>query len=221
MTRRTLHIPGFADYCVDDLLMNPDGSFVAVNPAFGACPTGGGGGTPPPGQIVRSNITYVPSGTGSRINVPVTDWEDVFGHATATDAEVAFPGRPNSSPVVAAFTKTGYLALKIVVPSNIPLTKYGWITHTEYNYGADLTSSISADPGDFNPATALVVASTLSGQPLVGWRMPNAAYHLGATLQPGQTYYYNIKVTNPAAPWRTPPGNQLTCPIGFANAFGG
>jgi hypothetical protein len=182
---------------------------------------GGGddGGAEPFGRINTATITYVPSGTGSRDNAPITTWENVFGHSTATDDEVAFPGRSDSAPVL-RIPRDGYVALQIDVPGDFDTSKYGWVTHTEYNFGADLTVSISTTPGDFNPATALTVVDLVGAATLAQWHGSTATSHGGALVEPGNTYYYNIKVKDPSAPWRDPPGNQPTNPVGFANEVG-
>lgn len=178
---------------------------------------GGGSGGVPFGRIETATITYVPPG-GTRTLTAVTTWEEVFGHLDSTDSPVAFPGRSASAPVL-QIPRDGYLCLQIDVPADFDTAQFGWVTHTEYNYGADLTASISTTPGDFNPATALTVVVTTSGQTLAHWHGSTASATQGAQLEPSTTYYYNIKVTDPTAPWHDPPGNQLTSPVGFANAF--
>ncbi len=174
--------------------------------------------TPPPaaGRILSSRIAYVPN-AGIR-QVGVTEWSAVFGHATATDAEVAFPGRPNSQPSVMDFRRTGYLALHFV-PGTVG--KFGMVQHTEYNYGADLTWAISTAAGDFAPSSALCHGATQSGQQIARWTTQPATYRSYCPLVQGGSYYLNIKLTDPAQATSTCAANQASCVIGLANSFGG
>lgn len=175
--------------------------------------------TPPPpsGRILSSRIAYVPN-TGQLRQTGVTEWTQVFGHATAIDAEVAFPGRPNSQPSVMDFRRTGYLALHFVPGS---IGRFGMVQHTEYNYGADLTWAISTVAGDFSPANALCHGATLSGQQIARWTTQPTTYRSYCPVIVGGNYYLNVKLTDPTQGTSTCGMNQVACVIGFANSFGG
>lgn len=174
--------------------------------------------TPPPpsGRILSSRIAYVPS-SGIR-QVGVTEWAAVFGHATATDSEVAFPGRPNSQPSIMDFRRTGYLALHFVPGA---VGKFGMVQHTEYNYGFNLTWSISTVAGDFSPANALCHGATQSGQQIARWTTMPATYRTYCPVIVGGNYYLNVKPTDPAQGTSTCPATQVNCVVGLANSFGG
>lgn len=174
---------------------------------------------PPPaaGRITASNIAYVPS-SGVRFT-GVTEWAAIWGHATATDVEVPFPGRSNSSPSIVNFTRGGYLAAHFK-PSGAG-ARFGYITHTEYNYGGDLTWSISTAAGDFNPANPKCRGATTSGQTIGRWTTAPTSYASFCPVAQGVDYYLNVKLTNPAQGTTTCGANLAQCVIGTANAFGG
>lgn len=176
------------------------------------------GVTPPPpsGRILTSRIAYVPS-SGIRV-VGVTEWSAVFGHASATDTELPFPGRPNSQPSLMDFRRTGYVALHFVPGS---VGRFGMIQHTEYNYGADLTWAISTAAGDFNPANALCKGASVSGQTIGRWTTQGSTYRSFCPVLVGGNYYLNIKLTNPVQGTSTCPATSVNCVIGFANSWGG
>jgi hypothetical protein len=224
MTRKTLHVPPFADFCIDGLVANADGSFSAIGATQGACvavpppppPPDG-----PPGRITSSSIAYVPSTGHYRMGVDLREYANLFGHATPDDDLIPFPGRSNSMPTILVFPKNGYVALHFRVPDDISPYRFGWIGRQEYNYGQDLTSSISATPGDFNPMTALSVVSGQSGQALSKWRTSTQAANNGALVLPGHDYFYNLKMTDPTRHSPTCSDGATFCVIGLVNNFGG
>ncbi len=193
------------------------GGSVTSAPATVVASTGGGDGDNclnPESRLASSNIAYVPS-SGTRPNVPLTSWDNIWGHSTASDTGVAWPGRPDSQPSILSFDRNKYIAAKIVVPAGqAPL--YGWVVHTEYNYGLDLTTAISTTCGDFNPVNPLCKTVAQSGMNLTPWRVGGGNF---CPLLPGTTYYFNIKATNPAQGTTTCPASSPTCVIGTSNNF--
>lgn len=171
---------------------------------------------PPSGRILTSRIAYVPS-SGIRIT-GITEWSALFGHASATDTEVVFPGRPNSQPSIMDFRRTGYVALHFVPGS---VGRFGMIQHTEYNYGGDLTWAISTAPGDFAPANPLCHGATQSGQQIGRWTTAGGTYRTYCPVLVGGNYYLNIKLTNPAQGTSTCAATNVNCVVGLANSFGG
>jgi hypothetical protein len=171
----------------------------------------------PAGRQEHSDIGYVGDGNSGelRYNVDVREWENIWGHASPTDGTVPWPGRGNSAPVIADFGKYTYIAAHFYVPAGAPPTWLGWITHTDYNYGHDLTVSISAECGDFSPGAQACYMQTLSGQPLVPWRMNAGGF---CHLQPNTDYYLNLKMTDPDQPSSTCSRNAEVCAVGTANA---
>lgn len=167
----------------------------------------------PAGRQTRANISW--SGfTGT--NIDVTQWENVWGHSTAFDNPVPWPGRSDSMPTILNFSKTAFMALEFHVPAGSPPNLYGWLTHTEYNYGQDLTASISTGCGDFNAGPACSI-DALSGMNIVPWSVQTPLSF--CPMIPGREYFLNIKMTDPSRPSQTCAPASPSCVIGTANNF--
>ena len=173
----------------------------------------------PAGLQKFSDIGYVGDNISGdvRYNVDVTEWKNIWGHATASDATVDWPGRPNSSPVIMNFGKVTYIAAHFRVPQGTPPSWFGWITHTEYVYGHNLTGAISRYCGDFSPNAQACFINSKSGQNLVPWRTRVGNF---CPLEPNTDYYLNLKMTNPNEASATCARTSSSCAIGTANAFG-
>ena len=130
----------------------------------------------------------------NRYNVDVTNWDNIWGHATALDAVVPFPGRANAVPIFLNFDPAGYVAAHFDVPIGMLPNTYGWIAQTEYNHEADLTAAISPVCGDFSPAAQHCFSQGTGGANLVPWSVPPP--NTFCQLVPGAGYYLNLKVTN-------------------------
>jgi hypothetical protein len=218
---RSVTAPSDGTYVLKLKCSNAGGNANSLPATVTASAAGGGGGDDncpnPASRLTTSSISYVPSGVPpTRTNVDMTSWDNIWGHATASDGVVPWPGRANAAPVILNFGKTQYLAAKFHVPQGTAATTYGWITHTDYNYGQDLTASISTACGDFNPVNPLCLSVTVSGQNLVPWRVPPGNF---CPLTPGQDYFLNIKMTDPTRPSSTCATNAALCAIGTANNF--
>ena len=197
------------------LVCSNTGGLVTSTPATVVASTGNGDNCiNPANRLTTSNIAYVPS-AGTRQGVSLTSWDNIWGNSTATDTTVAWPGRHDSQPSILQFDRNKYIAAKIVVPVGQG-PSYGWIVHTEYNYGLDLTTSISTTCGDFNPVNPLCKSVTLSGQNLTQWRVGTGGF---CPMLPGTTYYFNIEATNPAQGTTTCAASSPTCVIGTSNNF--
>lgn len=168
----------------------------------------------PSGRQTRANLSL---GGFNLSNVDVTQWANVWGRANVWDPPVPFPGLSYSMPIILNFGETTYLALQFHVPVDSPNNRFGWITHTEYNYGQDLTASISTECGDFNPPSHACHGETLSGQNLAPWRVNSAGNF--CLLTPDTTYFLNLKITDPDQPSPTCDPSSPSCAIGTANNF--
>jgi hypothetical protein len=167
----------------------------------------------PAGRQTRANISWA----GFTVtNVDVTQWANVWGRSTAFDDPLPWPGRIDSMPTILNFSKTAFIALRFHVPPGSPPNLYGWLTHTEYNYGQDLTASISTACGDFNPVPRCV-ADTLSGMNIVPWSVHTPQSFCPMT--PGADYFLNLRMTDPTRPSQTCAPASPTCVIGTANNF--
>jgi hypothetical protein len=174
--------------------------------------------TCPAGRQLYSDIGYVGDNHSGdlRPHVYLAEWENIWGHADPYDTTVPWPGRANSAPVIADFDKNSYIAAHFVVPLGTPPTWLGWITHTDYNYGHNLTAAISTQCGDFSPPAQACFVQGLSGLPIVPWRTNTGSF---CRLQPNTDYYLNIKMTNPNEPSPTCSSHADVCAIGTANAL--
>jgi hypothetical protein len=173
--------------------------------------------TCPAGRQIYSDIGYVGDNNSGdlRYHVDVREWENIWGHASPNDATIPWPGRANSAPVIADFGKFTYIAAHFTVPAVAPPTWLGWITHTDYNYGHNLTGAISTQCGDFSPSAQACFIQSISGQPLVPWRTNAGSF---CRLQPNTDYYLNLEMTDPDEPSPTCAHGAEVCAIGTANA---
>jgi hypothetical protein len=212
---RSVTPPVDGTYVLTLVCSNTGGSVTSL-PATVVASTGGGTDNciNPGSRLTSSSIAYVPS-AGTRSGVDLTLWDNIWGHSTSGDTTVGFPGRHDSQPSILSFDRTKYIAAKIVVPAGQGAS-YGWIVHTEYNYGLDLTTAISTTCGDFNPVNPLCKSVTTSGMNLTPWRVGGGNF---CPLLAGQTYYFNIEATNPAQGTTTCAASSPTCVIGTSNNF--
>jgi hypothetical protein len=174
--------------------------------------------TCPAGRQIFSDMGYVGDNHSGdlRYHVMVTEYDNIWGHADPYDQAAPWPGRPNSAPVIADFGKTTYIAAHFHVPPGAPITWLGWITHTDYNYGHNITAAISTQCGDFSPGAQACYVQSLSGQPLVPWRTNSGSF---CRLQPDTDYYLNLRMTNPNEPSATCSQHAEVCAIGTANTI--
>jgi hypothetical protein len=214
---RSVTAPVDGTYVLTLTCSNTGGSVTSL-PATVVASTGGGDNdncpSSPLTRLTSSSISYVPS-SGTRAGVDMRVWENIWGHATSTDTTTQFPGRPNSQPTILSFGKTQYLAAKFTVPVGTANNTYGWISHTEYNYGQDLTAAISTTCGDFAPANPACMIAAQSGQNLVPWAVATPATF--CPVVPGQTYFLNIKMTDPSRQSDTCAPTATSCVIGTSN----
>lgn len=167
----------------------------------------------PFGRQVLADIDY---GTCIVDDVDVTQWSNIWGYDCLTGGTVPFPGSPGGTgdATILDFGRTTYIAAHFHVPADLPTNTYGWITHTEYNYGLDLTASISTACGDFAPANPECLSVAISGQNLVPWRVGAANF---CPLTPGTDYFLNIKPTNAMQGTSTCEPGTTSCAVGLAN----
>jgi hypothetical protein len=164
----------------------------------------------PPGRQVLADFQY--GGDNSfreRPDVDVTLWENIWGHATALDTAVPFPGRSTAVPIFLNFDPSEYIAAYFEVPPDMQPDTYGWIIQTEYNHEADLTAAISTACGDFSPPAQACYTQGSGGGNLVPWAVPPP--NSFCPLQPGVGYYLNLKVIDSSG------CESSGCVIGTAN----
>ncbi len=175
-------------------------------------------GTCPAGRQTAANIAYVGDDTGRvRYNVDLTEWENIWGHATALDDVVPWPGRANSAPIMLNFGTTTYIAAHFHVPAGTAPNTYGWLTHTEYNYGTDVESAITTACGVFDPTSQLCYTAGVGGQNISPWAVPPPGTF--CALQAGGDYYLNIRARDPQDLGTDCNPAMSTCAFGTANNF--
>lgn len=166
--------------------------------------SGGGADSCSSGSLTRQvtgSIQYPPAvgmGKPTRQNANLTKWEEIWGHQTTTDAAIAWPGVLGASPVITNFGRNNYIAAKFHV-GDVPLTLNGAYTNVSNFGGLDITTSISTQCGDFDPAQVGCKARSAppSDESSTYWRMQNPTSFY-CQLSPNTDYYLNIKHTNPA-----------------------
>ena len=168
----------------------------------------------PAGRQTRANISL---GGFTLTNVDVTQWDNVWGRSNIFDPPIPWPGLAVSAPIILDFGESTYMSLRFHVPIDSPQNRFGWLTHTEYNYGKDLTAAISSDCGDFNPPSSVCHNETVSGQNLVPWRIASSGGF--CLLTPDTDYFLNLKITDPDQVSPTCAPSAPSCAIGTANNF--
>ena len=153
-------------------------------------------GSCPAGRIESTMMSWRYDGIGRRI-VDVTRAENIWGRGNAGAPTVPFPWM-NVFSLFWSFPRNGYLAAQFDVPLDVPSWSFGMFTHGETIPGPATDMAISARCGDFNPAHEYCqMRGTRAGQRMGTWGLPGFP-GVACKLQPGQTYYLNIRLTDPA-----------------------
>lgn len=174
--------------------VNSQSTTIVVQQGDPSCPS-----SPLTRQTVGS-IQYPPavgSGKPTRQNVDLTYWDNIWGHQTATDNVVPFPGISGTSPVITAFGRNNYIAAKFHVGS-VPLTLQGYYKNVSNFGGLDVTTAISKVCGDFMPPQVGCQgkSASASDRATTYWRMENPT-NFNCKLDPNTDYYFNVKNTTP------------------------
>ena len=152
----------------------------------GSCPTG---------RIGSTMMSWRYDGIG-RVLTDVTRAENIWGRAYAGAPTVPFPWL-NYYAIFWSFPRTGYVAAQFIVPTDLPAASWGMYTHGETIAGPATDMAISKRCGDFRPAEEYCHRyGTHAGQRMGLWQMPGGMV-AGCELEPGQTYYVNIRLTDP------------------------
>jgi hypothetical protein len=177
---------------------------------------------PPPaaGRQLTGHVAYTPNG-GVRYPGGLTEWAGIFGHATAIDAEFAFPGRSNSQPTITDFVRGKYVAFHVHTGAIGSGPTYGWLTHTEYNYGPNVRFAWSRAAGDFSVAVLGANCAddqTSSGQNIGAYTTALAGFPAFCRLPPNSDVYLNIEYADDWTSGTCLIGS-IVCPLGMANNF--
>jgi hypothetical protein len=175
---------------------------------------------PPPaaGRQTIGRVAYQSAGVAVR---DLTEFASVFGHATADDAVIGWPGRHNSQPTILEFVRGAYVALHFRTNALGQIPTFGFIVHTEYNYGFDPSFSISRAAGDFSSSLGVncYAERRQSGQNILPYAMPLTGFSGSCHLAANSDYFMNIKMANPAQVTSTCAATSRTCPFGLNNNF--
>jgi hypothetical protein len=175
---------------------------------------GGPGDTCPAGRQTTATICYNYNLANSSCiaNADITDFNNIWGRTAPGGTAIPFPGT-NYFTVFRDFNKTQYIAAKITVPeTGMNPSSFGIITHGETLPGPNVTVSISDKCGDFNPTNPICVATDRTGGAIAAkWKLSSATQVNGCPLTPGETYYLNIKATNPTQTNSDCPTNSSIC----------
>ncbi|MFC4819472.1 hypothetical protein [Dokdonella ginsengisoli] len=138
-------------------------------------------------------------------NVDLTQFKNIWGRKSTSDTIVDFPG-VNFYAIFKTLDRTKYISAKFRVPANgLNPATVGSLSKGENYIGPYVTTSISTTCGEFNQANiapyCLTTNRGAAGAVLAKWKLTTGSPGVFAcALTPGQEYYLNIKVTDPAAP---------------------
>lgn len=172
----------------------------------------------PEGRVLHSDVSYAIPSSGTRHNVDLTAFENIWGHSTDLDSAMMWPGRPGSSPIIENVASTGYIAARFHTPPGMPITLRGMFKNANYPAGPNLDFSISEQCGDFYPQQSGCLATDIIGGdvPLVYWQA--ALSNFSCVLDADTDYFVNIQVTNPG---HDPNCRGPSCEVHTLNYYGG
>lgn len=162
-------------------------------------------------RLTRSNVTYGAVGATPRYNVDLTEWNNIWGHATSNDAMTLWPGVNGAGPVIRAFKRHGFLAAHFNT-GGYDVPTYGVIAYASNIGGPNVDIRISQTCGDFSEDVAdpaCLVQAASDDSPAIRWKFGTGNTGSYCNLQPNTDYYINIKYHDPAS--------AIECPVG-ANA---
>jgi hypothetical protein len=167
-------------------------------------------------QLV-GDIGYGPPGT--RENVSLTEWDYIWGFATANDAAPEpWPGVLHSTPYVRNFQRWGYVGLHFRTSSG-PDGLWGRFSTYPPNAPA-ITMSISRTCGDFSenlPAQGCLASDVPFDGLLVSWWLGTGPA-TWCPLEPESEYYVNITIADPQSDAAC---HDATCYVGAVLQNGG
>lgn len=166
-------------------------------------------------RLTTASVKYpnVPQ-SGTRSNLDLTKFENIWGHMNSVDNATAWPGVSGTQPAIMGWGKTQYVAAKFHVPAGQSTASYGFLGYGTYFSGPNLTLSISSTCGDFAPANPQCLSTHTAGESFSKWRIVPAT--LNCPLTPGQDYFINLRMENPTA---ADCSNSTACTLATNNTF--
>lgn len=151
-------------------------------------------------RLLHANITYgvLP---GTRPNVDLTHWDNLWGYNNTFSPQVAWPGVGGAAPVIGLYPRQSYVAARFHTPSSSTLN--GSFSNPSYVSGPPLTFAISRRCGDFDDymetTGCLVRDVPTSDAVMVKWKFTANAPGSWCNLQPDTDYYVNFVFSDPSS----------------------
>jgi hypothetical protein len=151
----------------------------------------------PTGRQTTATVGWRYDGAG-RHNVDVTSADSVYGRDAWSEQPGAFPWNQQFS-IIWNLKRAGYVSMAFVPPAAAHPTTYVLWRKTETIPGPRQDASVSTRCGDFNPPDAFCKASdVLAGGSLSAMKLPEFPGPAFCQLEPGRTYYLNLRISDPA-----------------------
>lgn len=154
----------------------------------------------PAGRQIRADIGYRYNLTDANVarNVDVTQADNIWGRTAPNGTILEFPWA-NYFAVIVNLQRDGYVAALWRVPPDAIAEITGMFSHGETMAGPNVDMSISQYCGDFEPGHAICLrTNTGPGGILTKYKMPEPP-GFACPLVPGNSYFVNIRMTNPDA----------------------
>lgn len=178
-------------------------------------------------RLLASDITYGAYPSPKRTAMPITEWDNLWGHGSATDGITPWPGVNGSKPVMRQFGQTHYAGIHFKTPlaGQIPLGRNGQFLNPSSPGGPNIIMAISTACGDFSanlPTPGCLVDRQYGEQSPLGipsadvntvyWKFGTTTNPNGVCLlQPNTDYYMNIIFADPTS---TKNCTGTVCPVG-------
>lgn len=183
-------------------------------------------------RLLRSDVTYGPIHptqiNPARPGVDTTEWDSIWGHASATDAVFPWPGRSGSAPVLRHFSRSNFVAIHFRTPATASAasTLTGFFTYPLDWNDPNADMAISTKCGDFNsnpqnPGCVVLDTPAINEAPL-WWKFSPGNESRFCILQPDRDYFLNIRLTDPTSQLRCDPlFGAESCPLYLVHTYGG
>ncbi|HEU4663595.1 MAG TPA: hypothetical protein VFS55_06165 [Dokdonella sp.] len=150
----------------------------------------------PIGRVENTVVAWRYDGAGRR-TIDVTQAENLWGRIISDASPVPFPWL-QSFAVLWSMPRDGYIAAAFDVPEAVDLATWGKFTHGETLPGPATDMAISRWCGDFNPPEpGCSFRGTTTGQAMSVYKRIGAIVNVACVVEPGETYYVNVRVTDP------------------------
>jgi hypothetical protein len=187
---------------------------IAVSPASaGTCPsqiTSMPGGTR--NLLITSSIRYGTQG-GTRSGVSLAEWDNIWGHGTATDPVTPWPGLQLAQVNINQFSNNSYIGAHFKTGSASQVANWtGHFVNGGSSAGTpNTTMSISTVCGDFSehlPSPGCFIdhapgdppgGGVVRGNNLISWNFTSVNPAGTCNLSPNTDYYVNIIQANPSS----------------------